>query len=219
MAVRWSLQSMRNNLRQNFQEKQKMCLPSLSIIMLTALVLSLLHFCERDSGGLFHCAVTTNFIIVLIPYYPYLHGRFTRWSKWRACDVGEANEGLENELWRRWSNGRVGEWVVTWALLIFQTFPSLHLRHSSFSNPSVALPTSQLILQPFRCFTYVTVHSPSLISLLRYRLFTYVTWRAAHGDMDSNDKDKISGHSTVEQATTVSFTEMKEGVAPISSAR
>ena len=42
------------------------------------------------------------------------------------------------------------------------TFPSLHLRHSSFSNPSVAFPTSQLILQPFRCFTYITVHSPTL---------------------------------------------------------
>ena len=58
---------------------------------------------------------------------------------------------------------------------------SLHLRHSSFSNPSVALPTSRLILQPFWCFTYVTAHSqthPSL--LLRHRLFTYVTWRAAH---------------------------------------
>ena len=52
-------------------------------------------------------------------------------------------------------------------------------RHS-FSNPSVALPTSQLILQPFRCFTYVTAYSPTLISLLlRHRLFTYVTWRAA----------------------------------------
>ena len=25
------------------------------------------------------------------------------------CDVGEATEGLENELWRRWSDGRVGE--------------------------------------------------------------------------------------------------------------
>ena len=61
------------------------------------------------------------------------------------------------------------------------TFPLLNLRHSSFSNPSVALPTSQLILQPFRCFTYVTAHSPTLISLLlRHKLFTYVTWRAAH---------------------------------------
>ena len=46
------------------------------------------------------------------------------------------------------------------------TFPSLHLSHNSFSNPSVALPTLQLILQPFRCFTYVTVHSPTLLSLL-----------------------------------------------------
>ena len=52
-------------------------------------------------------------------------------------------------------------------------FPSLHLRHSSFSNPSVALPTSQLILQPFRCFTYITVHSPTLLSLyLRHSSFS-----------------------------------------------
>ena len=58
----------------------------------------------------------------------------------------------------------------------------IHLRHSSFSNHSLALPTSQLILQPFRCFTYVTVHSPTfLLLLLRHRIFSYVTWRAAHG--------------------------------------
>ena len=61
------------------------------------------------------------------------------------------------------------------------TLLSLYLRHSSFSNPSVALPTSQLILQPFRCFTYVTGHSPTLLSLLLcHRIFTCVTWRAAH---------------------------------------
>ena len=53
------------------------------------------------------------------------------------------------------------------------TFPSLHLRHNSVSSPSVALTMSQLILQPFRCFTYVTVHSPTLLPLLlRHRLFT-----------------------------------------------
>ena len=34
-------------------------------------------------------------------------------TKWRACEVGEAKEGLENELWRRWNNGRIGEWAVT----------------------------------------------------------------------------------------------------------
>ena len=63
----------------------------------------------------------------------------------------------------------------------------------SFSNLSVTSPTSQLtlqpfrrfpyvtqfILQPFRCFTNATAHSPTLLSLLlRHRLFTYVTWRA-----------------------------------------
>ena len=42
------------------------------------------------------------------------HGRLARWRKWRACEGGEAKGGLENELWRRWCNGRVGEWAVTW---------------------------------------------------------------------------------------------------------
>ena len=53
------------------------------------------------------------------------------------------------------------------------TFPSLHLRHTSFSNPSVAFLTSQLILQPFCCFTYVTAQFLTLLSLLlSHRLFT-----------------------------------------------
>ena len=47
----------------------------------------------------------------------------------------------------------------------------LHLRHSSFSNPSFASLTSQvlLILQPFRHFTYVLTHSQTFLR------FTYVT--------------------------------------------
>ena len=54
---------------------------------------------------------------------------------WRmSCDVGEATEGLENELWRRWSDGKVWEWAL-----------SLHLCHSSFSNSSFAFPTSQAL--------------------------------------------------------------------------
>ena len=36
------------------------------------------------------------------------------------------------------------------------TLQALHLHHSSFSNPSAASPMSQVILQLFRCFTYVT---------------------------------------------------------------
>ena len=52
------------------------------------------------------------------------------------------------------------------------TFLSLHLRHNSFSNPSVALPTSQLILQLLHWFTYVTVHSPTL-TLVHLRLSSF----------------------------------------------
>ena len=98
------------------------------------------------------------------------------------CDVGEAKEGLVNELWRRWSNKKgcrmsydIGSSAHS------PTFPSLRLCHSSFSNPSIDLLASQLILQPFHCFTYITAHSPTLLLLLLcYRLFTYVTWWAAH---------------------------------------
>ena len=43
------------------------------------------------------------------------------------------------------------------------TLLPLYLHHSSLSNPSVTLPTSQLILQPVRHFTYITAHSPTLL--------------------------------------------------------
>ena len=67
------------------------------------------------------------------------------------------------------------------------TFLSHQPRHSTFSNPSVALSMSQFILQPFRCFTNVTAHSQSSFSNLSvtsstsqlilqpFRRFTYVT--------------------------------------------
>ena len=55
------------------------------------------------------------------------HGRHAMWHKWRAwgvtqvkqrkawrmsCDVGKETKGLENELWHRWSDGKVGEWAA-----------------------------------------------------------------------------------------------------------
>ena len=73
--------------------------------------------------------------------------------------------------------------ICKWALLILQPFrcftyvtarfptiPSLYLRHSSFSRPPVASPTSQLILQPFFPF-----YSQALLNLQHFRHFTYVT--------------------------------------------
>ena len=85
-----------------------------------------------------------------------------------SCDLGEATEGVGGE-------GSAHSPILA----------SLHLRHSSFSSlakPSVASSTSQLIIQPFRRFTYITACSPTLLRLqLRHMHFTYVTWRAAHG--------------------------------------
>ena len=109
-----------------------------------------------------------------------------------SCDVGEATEGLENEI-QAFSR-------FTYVIAHSPTLPSLYLRHSSFSNPSVALPTSQLILQTFRRFTYVTAHFPILLSLLLpHRIFTYVTWRAAHATPGVRATKHRTSHPTSSQ--------------------
>ena len=74
------------------------------------------------------------------------------------------------------SPGDVLEVFMTQALPHSPTLTSLHVRYSSFSNPSTALPTSQLILQLFRCFTYVICTSPtSQLILQPFCRFTQVT--------------------------------------------
>ena len=56
-----------------------------------------------------------------------------------SCDVGEVTERLETELC----------YDYNYELCLF-------------SNLSVTSPTSEFILQPFRRFTYITAHSPTL---------------------------------------------------------
>ena len=123
------------------------------------------------------CIVFHVCVVGAGPGTELIHGRLAGWIKWRACDVGQAKEGLGIELWRRWSNRR--DWGMsgelgkaTEALLILQPFRhftyvtthcstllSLYLSHSSFSNHSVASPTSQVISQPFFRLSYVTSSS------------------------------------------------------------
>ena len=55
-----------------------------------------------------------------------------------------------------------------------------------------------LILQAFSQFTYVTAHSQTLLSpLLRHRIFTYVTWRAAQqlNTIGTESEDALRGYS------------------------
>ena len=67
-----------------------------------------------------------------------------------SCDVGEVTERSENELCYDYN-----------------------YELCSFSNLSFTSPTSQLILQLFRRFTYVTAHSPTLPLLhLRHSSFS-----------------------------------------------
>ena len=89
-----------------------------------------------------------------------------------SCDIGTTAEGLENELWRRWSNCRPVEWAMT--KVKQRKGWRMSCDGASFSNPYIASPTSQLILQPFRRITYVTAHSTALPLLhLHHRDFTY----------------------------------------------
>ena len=71
-----------------------------------------------------------------------------------SCDVGEVTERMENELCS-FSNLSVTSHTSKLILQPFRRFtyvtahspaiPLLHLRHSSFSNPSFASPTSQAL--------------------------------------------------------------------------
>ena len=80
----------------------------------------------------------------LLLCYKLEHGRLARWIKWRACDAEFILQPFLH---------------FTYITTHSPTLPSLYLRHSSFSNPSVVLPTSQFILQPFFRFSYVTSSS------------------------------------------------------------
>ena len=55
------------------------------------------------------------------------------------------------------------------------TFPSLYLRHSSFSNPSVALPSSQLILRHSSFFNPSVASTTSQLFLQPFFRISYVT--------------------------------------------
>ena len=72
---------------------------------------------------------------------------------------------------------------LLWTNLNSPTFPSHHLRHKSFSNPSVASPTSQFILQPFFRFFYATSSSlnsagePPMIEHSKIRRYGHEYWK------------------------------------------
>ena len=142
------------------------------------------------------------------PTFPSLHLRHSSFSNLYFAPPTSQALHLRHLVSCPWCKQRMryqrpSKWHL-WAELILQTFShftyvtahsdspsflSLHLCHSSFSNSSLVLPTSQLILQPFHCFTYITAHSPTLLlPPLHHRIFTYVTWWAAHG-LNSINKD------------------------------
>ena len=93
------------------------------------------------------------------------HGRLARCIKWRACDVGEAKEALLIlQPFRH----------ITYVTTHSPTLPLLHLRHSSFANPSFASPKSQALHLISRAHspTFPSLHlrHPSLY--LRHSLFS-----------------------------------------------
>ena len=106
-----------------------------------------------------------------------------------SCDVGNATEGLENELILQPSRH------FTYATTHSPNLPSLYLRHSSFSNPSVASPTSQFILHPFFRFSYVTSSSLNSPGAPPMRSMSISAIEAFKCELYGIDWDTIFQHS------------------------
>ena len=75
-----------------------------------------------------------------------------RLKGWRmSCDVGKATQGLENELWRRWSDGKVGEWAEL-IKEIFKKFENLCCKEKeeSFLISCVVFDETELVTFVYR---------------------------------------------------------------------
>ena len=91
------LQSLRNNLRQ---------LPDLNFFRILAGILRGWDLTiERNEELQLWQSIRALFLSVSATIFCEnfvtdvdMHGRFSRWRKWRSCDVEEEKEGLENEL-------------------------------------------------------------------------------------------------------------------------
>ena len=81
----------------------------ISLHIMSPMRINFSYNCKEPQETLDICGFMYN----KLTYAGLDHGWLARWRKWRACDVGEAKEGLENELWRKRSNRMVGEWAVT----------------------------------------------------------------------------------------------------------
>ena len=120
-----------------------------------------LWWTKRDLGGFFSgflpFSPATNFIS---PHssHSFRHGRLARWIKSRACDVGEAKEGLENELWRRWSNGRVRFFYVISSSLNSPGEPPMRRGQQYPCNSQNTRASSYLIPRPALCRKRVEIY-------------------------------------------------------------
>ena len=90
--------------------------------------------------------------------------------------------GIFRPVWKGWRMSSAMTITMSSAITITMssayspTLLSLYLRHSSFSNPSVASPTSQFFLQPFFRFSYVTSSSLTLPGEPSHELIFIVHW-------------------------------------------
>ena len=116
-----------------------------------------------------------------------------------SCDVGEATEGSENELWRRWSDGRVGEWA--------------HLRHRNFTyvtwRAALAIYKYKYIWS-YKTLTHTHTHTYIYIYIYIYiiHLYTDILLSIFFNNLNMFDKYvqyKYKLHKYINQCTNYSF--------------
>ena len=112
-----------------------------------------------------------------------------------SCNIGEESESLENELcsfFKLSISSPTSQLILqpfprfTYITAHSPTLPLLHLRHSSFSNPSFASPTSQdfhlhhLASRPWKTLTTSPTHSHTLTHTLTLTLTHTLTHTHTH---------------------------------------
>ena len=83
-----------------------------------------------------------------------------------SCDIGKATEGLENELWCRWSDGNVGKW----ALLTYVTWRAAHDVHTTRNSTCECVCVFQCQPTALLCASGSTEDEEMALSVVYFRI-------------------------------------------------
>ena len=88
-----------------------------------------------------------------------------------SCEVGKATEGLENELWRSWSDRKIEEWAVIWC-------PLVNISSGCFSFP----PTPKIKGSSHKKKLNISILSENDLKRFNKTFWVYITFETQQQD-------------------------------------